>query len=193
MSKCWYVIECYDGKDKEAYARLAVLGYEVWRPTIVVRSMRRWVGKPALNGARITVSAPIFGRYLFVRVEMSDSVRSSVKEQRGVRSWLCLAGSNDPAIIPDELIEHYRQFPHKRVDMKVGLDVGDTVRVLHGPFTDFVGKIARVDSRGVVCAELSIFGRPTPAIFPVGHVALVEHGRRPPIERHVKQRPRKRA
>jgi transcription antitermination factor NusG len=193
MSECWHVIECYEGKDKEAYGRLAALGFNVWRPTIVVRSTRRWVGKPALNGARITVYAPLFGRYLFLRVEMSDSVRSAVKEQRGVRSWLCYAGSNDPAVVPNELIEHYRQFPHERVDMKVAMAIGDTVRALHGPFAGHEGKISRVDLRGVVCAELCIFGRPTPVIFPVGHVALVEQGRRPPIERHVQQRPRKRA
>jgi hypothetical protein len=45
----------------------------------------------------------------------------------------------------------------------------------------------------VLCVEMSIFGRPTPIIFPVGHVELVEQGRRPPIERDVKQRLQERA
>jgi transcriptional antiterminator RfaH len=190
---CWHVVECYDGKDKEVYGRLAALGFEVWRPTVVVRTMRRWRGKPTATGERIKVFAPVFGRYLFIRVAMSDSVRSAVKEQPGVHSWLCFAGSDDPATMPDALIEHYRQLTHKPLEVAIVFAVGDKVRALHGPFAGFEGETIRVDSRGVVCAELTIFGRPTPVIFPVGHVELVEHGRRPPIERDVKQRPRKRA
>lgn len=193
MVKRWHVIECYDGKDKDVYGRLAALGYEVWRPVVVVRSWRRWKGKRLAERDRIKSYAPVFGRYLFVHVEMNDSVRSAIKEQSGVHSWLCWAGSNDPASIPDELIEHYRMFEHKPVEVAIVFAAGDTVRALHGPFGGFEGKVTRVDSRGVVCAEFDIFGRPTPVIFPVGHVELVEQGRRPPIERDVKQRPRKRA
>ncbi|WP_330082465.1 transcription termination/antitermination protein NusG [Methylocystis iwaonis] len=189
----WYALECCEGKDKEVYARLAALGFEVWRPTVVVRSMRRWRGKRTATGERIKVYAPVFGRYLFVHVEMGDSVRYAVLEQPGVHSWLCWAGSDEPATIADELIEHYRRFNHKPVEVAIVFAVGDTVRALHGPLVGHEGEVTRVDSRGVVCAELTIFGRPTPVIFPVGHVELVEHGRRPPIERDVKQRPRKRA
>jgi transcriptional antiterminator NusG len=189
----WHVIECFEGKDREVYGRLAALGFEVWRPVLKVRSAARWDGKPLEANKRKSRYVPIFGRYLFIRIEMTDSVFGAIKEQPGVDAWLCFAGSNEPAIVPDELIAHYRQLKIERVVATTIYKNGDSVRALQGPFTNLQGIVKRVDTKGVVCVEIGIFGRPTPIIFPVGHVELVEHGRRPPIERDVKQRLQKRA
>jgi transcriptional antiterminator NusG len=189
----WHVIECFEGKDREVYGRLAALGYEVWRPVLKVRSAARWNGKPLEVNKRKPRYVPIFGRYLFIRIKMTDSVYGAIKEQPGIDAWLCLAGSDEPAIVPDELIAHYRQFKPERVDSTIVYKRGDIVKALQGPFATLQGLVRRVDTKGVVCVEMSIFGRPTPIIFPVGHVELVEHGRRPPIEHDVRQRPRKRA
>jgi transcription antitermination factor NusG len=189
----WHVIECFDGKDREVYGRLAALGFEVWRPVLKVRSTSRWEGKPLGATQRRSRYVAIFGRYLFIRVEMTDSIYSAIKEQPGVDAWLCFAGSDEPATVPDALILHYRQLRLDRADVSIVFTKGDVVRALQGPFATFQGVVSRVDSRGVLCVEMSIFGRPTPIIFPVGHVELVEQGRRPPIERDVKQRLQKRA
>jgi transcription antitermination factor NusG len=189
----WHVIECFDGKDKEVYGRLAALGFEVWRPVLKIRSTSRWEGKPLGATQRRPRYVAIFGRYLFIRVEMSDSVYSAIKEQPGVDAWLCFAGSDEPATVPDALISHYRQMKLDRAEASTVFSKGDVVRALTGPFATFQGVVSRLDSRGVLCVEMSIFGRPTPIIFPVGHVELVEQGRRPPIERDVRQRLQKRA
>ncbi|MGJ0505622.1 MAG: transcription termination/antitermination protein NusG [Methylocystis sp.] len=189
----WHVIECFEGKDREVYGRLAALGFEVWRPVLKVRPSTRWSGKPLEAKRQKPRYVAIFGRYLFIHIEMTDSVYGAIKEQPGVEAWLCFAGSNEPATVPDALIEHYRQFKPERVDTATVYKNGDIVRALQGPFATFHGVVDRIDSRGVLCVEMSIFGRPTPIIFPVGHVELVEQSRRLPIERDVKQRPRKRA
>jgi transcription antitermination factor NusG len=193
MAGRWYVVECFEGKDREVYGRLAALGFEVWRPVFKARLSSRWAGRPLEARKRTARYQALFGRYLFIRVEMSDSVYGAIKEQPGVDAWLCFAGSNEPATIPDELITHYRQMKLDRPNVTITFTKGDVVRALQGPFATFQGVVSRVDSRGVLCVEMSIFGRPTPIIFPVGHVELVEQGRRPPIERDVKQRLQKRA
>lgn len=189
----WFTVEAYEGRDRDVYGRLAALGYEVWRPVVVVRTMRRWKGKALKDGERVRVFAPVFGRYLFVRVAMSDSVYNAVREQSGVYGWLCFGGTHEPAPVPDEQMRTYFDSDWKAVETPTGLNEGDTVKALVGPFAGFNGVVNRVDSRGTACVEMSIFGRPTPVVFPVGHVELVEHGRRPPIKRDVKKRQRKRA
>jgi transcription antitermination factor NusG len=185
----WYVVEAFDGKDKEAYGRLAALGFTVWRPVVKVRTSVRWSGKPLEAKRQRVRFVPLFGRYLFVRVVMSDSVFGAVKEQPGVNSWLCFAGSDEPAKVADALIEHYRHLDLKPVEKPPDFGKGDIVRALSGPFAGLHGRVDRIDSRGVLCVELSIFGRPTPTIFPVGHVELVEQSRRLPIKRDVSRRP----
>jgi transcriptional antiterminator NusG len=193
MAERWYVVECFEGKDREVYGRLAALGFEVWRPVLKVRSASRWEGRPLEAKQRRSRYVAIFGRYLFIRVDMSDSVYSAIKEQPGVDAWLCFAGSDEPATVPDALILHYREMKLDRAEVSTVFAKGDVVRALTGPFATFQGVVSRVDSRGVLCVEMNIFGRPTPIIFPVGHVELVEHGLRLPIGRDVKHRLQKRA
>lgn len=193
MAKRWHVVECYEGRDKDAFGRLAALGFEVWRPIIKVRIMARWKGTVVKGSARQWKIVPIFGNYLFANVYATDSVYNSVREQSGVRGWVCYAGSDEPAIVPDDVIECFKSYRPQAQEIHCCFGVGDIVRIGEGPFVGYSAKVMRVDSGRVVCVEMDIFGRPTPLIFPVGHVELVEHGRRPPIERDVKRRPRLRA
>ena len=191
-AKRWHVIECFNGRDGDVYGRLAAMGFEVWRPVVAVRSSARWKGKALASPTRRTVYAPLFGRYLFLHVAMSDSVFGAVIEQPGVHSWLCWAGSDDPAAVPDELIAHYREIKDHPVSAIV-YSKGDRVRILAGPFVNHQAVVEGVDSRGGLVVLLDIFGRPTPLPTPVGLVELVEQGRRPPIKRDDAQRQRKRA
>jgi len=188
MAKAWYVIECVEGKSREVYGRLAAMGFAVWRPVHKMRLSARWRGRPLGTIARRPRYMPIFGRYLFINIEMSDSVFGSVIEQPGVYAWLCWAGSDDPAVVPPELIEHYRAIKLHLAKSQPAFAIGDMVRALDGPFAGFEGRVVRVDAGRTLCIEIVIFGRQTPVIFPVGHVELVELGLRPPIEHDVKRR-----
>ena len=47
--------------------------------------------------------------------------------------------------------------------VKIGLEIGETVRITEGPFVDFIGAINDVDeSKGKVRVLVSFFGRETP-------------------------------
>jgi transcription antitermination factor NusG len=191
MAKRWHVIECFDGKDRDAYGRLAALGYEAWRPVIEVRPSQRVPGTDKIT--RTAKLVPLFGRYLFVRVVMSDSVYGAIREVAGVRSWVCMAGSDDPATVPDELISFYRHYRPQAVHGAGVYALRDRVRIMGGPFVNHEGVVVRVDSDKGVVVEIDIFGRPTPLPLPVGLVELVEQGRRPPTKRDDRERQRKRA
>jgi|GEM_PF-6431919 len=183
----WHVVEADEGKDFDVCLRLAAAGYNVWRPVDQVRIAARWQGKALGKNQKVIRKIPRFGRYMFLDAEMSDAIHSAIKQTPGVRDFLCMAGTAQPAEIPSELIEFYRHNVPERTKRKSGIKPTDTVRILNGPFTGFNALVVEVvDKRGTLKIEASLFGRPTPLIIEVGHVELVEHGLRPPIKPNVK-------
>ncbi|PPD10272.1 MAG: hypothetical protein CTY36_00325 [Methylocystis sp.] len=183
----WYVVEAFEGKDFDVCLRLAKAGYNVWRPVDEVKVSRRFVGKRMERIVRSIRRIPRFGRYLFVQTVLTDAIHSAIKQTPGVFGFVCMAGGAEPAELPAELIEFYRTNAPQRSRKKSGIRPTDIVRILSGPFADFNARVIEVvDKRETLKIEISIFGRPTPLIIEVGHVALVEQGRRPPIKPNVK-------
>jgi transcriptional antiterminator NusG len=181
----WYVVEAFEGKDENAYLRLVAGGFKAWRPVDIVRGSRR-TGKSD-RIIRKESKQPRFGRFIFVDVEMNDFVHSAILQTRNVMRFLCFAGSGEPSQIPAELIEFYKHHRPQKAEKTQAIKPKDMVRITDGPFTGFDAKVVEVvDKRGTLKIEATLFGRPTPLIIEVGHVALVELGQRPPIKPNVK-------
>lgn len=174
MARAWYVIECFDGKDAFVRLTLAAAGFNVWRPVREVRVTMRREGKKLAKRKTEKRYVARFGRYLFVQVDMNDSVRAAIREARGVYGWLCYAGTNEPARVPDALIEFYRSNVAKQIEYESALRIGDIGQINAGPFAQHRGIITDVDKRGGGVIEIDIFGRPTPVTFEAGHVDPVE-------------------
>jgi transcription antitermination factor NusG len=172
--RAWYVIECREGKDAHVRLKLAAAGFDVWRPVREIAVTRRWKGVRKAKRQMEKRYVSRFGRYLFLRVEMSDSVRAAILEVNGVHQWLCMAGANSPASVPPELIEFYEANVAQPIDCGHAYKNGDRVSILAEPFAGFVGMIVSIDRRGIIAVEISVFGRPTPLILEVGHVEPVE-------------------
>lgn len=151
----WFVLECMPGKDFDVTRKLAAAGYAVWRPLMRVTSTVRESGarkrKPQWK--------PRFGRYLFLEMAGSESMIWSISTTEGVHRFLARAGSDRPAIVPQEWMNFLRgasPLPDRR-----GLIFapGMSVRVSAGPFTGSVGRVMGVDSCGSVHIEIHAFGR----------------------------------
>jgi transcription antitermination factor NusG len=186
MTKQWYVVEAFEGKDFDVALRLAAAGFNVWRPVDEIRSGARWSGKRIASNRRMVRKVARFGRYLFVELEMTDAVRWAIRTAPNVFGFICFAGTNEPAILPRELIDFYRDNLPARGAIGKDIHKADRVRIKDGPFAFCEGVVDDVDKRGILRVTISIFGGPTPLIIEVGHVELVEHGQRPPIGLSVK-------
>jgi transcription antitermination factor NusG len=187
MTKQWYVVEAFEGKDFDVALRLAAAGFNVWRPVDEIRSGARWSGKKIGGNRRLIRKVARFGRYLFVELEMTDAVRWAIRTAPSVFGFICFAGTNEPAIVPRELIDFYRDNMPARGASGKDIHKTDRVRIKDGPFAFCEGVVDDVDKRGILRVTISIFGGPTPLIIEVGHVELVEQGRRPPIGRDVRK------
>jgi len=173
MAKRWYVIETVDRRDEDATLRLCAAGFEAWRPVDVVRSPRRPVGRRAAatrGEPRIERKISRFGRFVFLRVDLNACVRSAVLSVASVRRFLCFAGTDDPASVPDDLIAYYREHVPVRWPSLVVYQVGQVVEFTGGPFEGRAARVKRVDERGILSVELDVLGRATPIVVEVAHV-----------------------
>jgi transcription antitermination factor NusG len=184
--KRWYVVEAFHGEDELAYLRLAAVfvntDLTVWRPVDVERCPDRRArssGKPRRDRRR-----PRFGRFIFLRANLSDSLYHAVKNATHVRGFLTYAGSFEPASLPDKLVEFYRQEIPRRMKLPDGLAIGATVRINDGPFIGLRGPVEALVDTGVVTVSVQLFGRLTPLPIEVGHVSVeVTELAKPPSSR----------
>jgi len=188
---CWYVVEAEQGRDFSACLILAQTMPDVWRPLDPARStirskMDNKAGALASNSTRVTRKEPRFGRYFFVKCQMNPAVESAILDltdkQRNplVHSILRSKRGDAPSPIPDEQILFWRKNKPVKSPQVAKIKRGAVVEVTDGPFKGHLGGVSAIDECGIVKVDINIFGRLTPIIFEVGHVALRELGQRPP-------------
>ena len=121
------------------------------------------------DGQRRTVSRKIFPGYILVQmVELrEDDPKSNqawfvVRNTPGVTGFVG-SGSRPVPLGDDEVRRILKQMRVEEPRIKVGFAVGESVRIIDGPFLDFVGTVDELNlEKGKVKVLVSFFGRETP-------------------------------
>ena len=165
MSKQWYVIHTYSGHENKVKVsleeRLNAAGLhdrvgQILVPTEDVVEIK--------GGKRRVSSRKFFPGYLLIEMEMGDDIWYVIKDTPKVTGFL--GGDKTPTPLLDEEVAQIQE--HMRGETaepkpKMHLDLGENVRVIDGPFTNFTGVIREVNpERGKLKVMVSIFGRATP-------------------------------
>ncbi len=159
----WYVVHTYSGHENKVAAtlkqrieseHLADRILEVLVPTqdkIEIKS-----------GKKATIKEKIFPGYLLIKMVLDDASWLAVRTTQGVTSFVGMG--NKPTPISDAEVATIVKFTQSETPLyKQVFMVNDTVKIVDGPFADFIGKIDNVDEeRGKVKVLVSIFGRETP-------------------------------
>jgi transcriptional antiterminator NusG len=165
MSKRWYVIHTYSGHENKVKVSLEErlnatgLGERVGQILVPTEDVVEIKG-----GKRKVSSRKFFPGYLLIEVEMNDDVWYMIKDTPKVTGFL--GGAKDPTPLSEEEVMHILE--HMRGEAaepkpKVLFELGENVRVIDGPFTNFTGVIKEVHpERGKLKVMVSIFGRSTP-------------------------------
>ncbi len=174
MAKRWYVIHAYSGYEKQVMRSLAErikrAGMEekfgeILVPTEEVVEMR--------EGQKRKSERKFFPGYVLVQMELDDDTWHLVKEVPRVMGFI--GGRSDrPAPISDreaEAILNRVKEGAEKPKPKVLFEVGEVVRVVDGPFTDFNGVVEEVNyEKSRLRVGVSIFGRSTPVELEFGQV-----------------------
>ncbi len=175
----WYIIHAYSGfenKVKEAIISEAErLGLsegveEVEVPTETVTEVKR--------GKKVQVERKFMPGYVLAKLRMNDDIYHLVKNTPKVTGFL--GNNNKPQPISEKEAARYfggvaeAQASPKR-EIHVDYEIGDSVKVLDGPFASFNGVVEELDfDKAKVKVSVSIFGRATPVELDFEQVELVK-------------------
>ncbi len=160
----WYVINTYSGHEKKVKAnlehRLVSLGQRENVREIVVPTEQVVETK---DGQKVQTEKRTLPGYVLVNMDMTPDALWVVKDTPGVTGFV--GSSSDPVpLTQGEVDRLLRTHSELRPKVRAEFTVGETVKVISGPLSDFTGEIAEINSEaGRVKVLVSIFGRETPA------------------------------
>lgn len=165
MARQWYILHTYSGFEEKVktalHERIKQAGQEelfgeILVPTEQVVEM--------VNGAKKTSARKFFPGYILINVDLNDETWHTVRDTPKVTGFV----GNDlhPESLSDadamKIIGRIKDGALKPKP-KVMYEVGDSVRVTDGPFSNFQGVVDEVyPDKGRVRVMVSIFGRETP-------------------------------
>lgn len=159
----WYIVHTYSGHEdrvaKSLKQRIQSLGFENRIFDIIVP--KRNTIKVS-GGKKETVREKIFPGYLLVKMLLDDESWLLVRTTQGVTSFI--GTGNKPTPISEKEVEAIQKFMTMEEPLyKAAFSKGEAVKIVDGPFSDFLGTIDEIDeTKGRLKVLVSIFGRETP-------------------------------
>ena len=166
----WYVIHTYSGYENKVKKNLEHriesmdvrdLIFQVVIPTETEIEIR--------DGQRKPVQRKMYPGYVLVEmIELHEGDETSNKAWYVVRNTPGVTGfvgsGNRPVPLDEEEVRRIlRSMQAEAPKVKVGFQVGQTVRIIDGPFIDFTGQVDDINTeKGKVKVLVSFFGRETP-------------------------------
>ena len=177
MSMRWYIVHAYSNFEKKVAEQLREQAKqrgledkfsEILVPTEDVVEIRR--------GRKVNSERKFFPGYVLVKMDMTDDAYHLVKNTPKVTGFL--GSNNKPQPISEKEaaryfggVEEAKAAPKK--DIHVDYEIGDSVKVLDGPFASFNGLVEELDfDKQKVKVSVSIFGRATPVELEFEQVEL---------------------
>jgi transcription termination/antitermination protein NusG len=165
VAKLWYIVHTYSGFENKVKTalqeRLKSSGKEDLIDQILV-PIEQVV--ELVKGKRKTSSRKFYPGYILVHMELSDDTWHLVRHTPKVTGFL--GGKDRPIPVTDEeaqAIINQMEEGTQKPRPKFQFEKGDDIRVVDGPFTNFIGVVDEViPEKGKVRVLVSIFGRATP-------------------------------
>lgn len=159
----WYVIHTYSGYENKVRQNLmhrvetmdvSDKIFEVVVPTQDEIEIK--------NNQRQTVQRKVFPGYVLVKMVMDEDSWHVVRNTPGVTSFVGMA--NKPTPLGDEEVQSItKAMTAEAPKVRVSLSMGDSVRIMDGPFSDFRGTIDEINQeKGKIKVLVSFFGREVP-------------------------------
>jgi len=164
--KEWYVVNTYAGHENRVKdnleKRLETMGISENLFRIVVAEETQIEVK---NEKSKEVVKNIFPGYLFVEMIMTDEAWYVVRNTPGVTGFIGSSGGGAKPfpVKQDEIEKILRRIGQSDKSIEVDFAVGDSVKILSGPFSGMEGKVESMnDQTQVATVLITLFGRETP-------------------------------
>ena len=159
----WYVVNTYSGHENKVKQniehRVTSLGQKRHLRQIVVPTETVTEIKDGQKESKEKRTMP---GYVLVNMELNEESWSLVKNTPGVTGFV--GASNEPVPLTQPEVDRllHREVAQK-VATKAQFSIGESVKVVSGPLSDFSGEISEINQDAAKLKVLvSIFGRETP-------------------------------
>ncbi len=170
LEKRWYVLRAIGGQEKKitenihnqiALYNMENMIFQVLNPSEKVYSVR--------NGKKFSKERTFFPGYILVECIMTSEVQGVLREANGVLGFLTEVKGGIPMPIRQSEVNRILgiadQVAEEEVEEQVSVpfEVGESVKVIDGPFNTFIGVIEEVNNeKKKLIVMVKIFGRKTP-------------------------------
>ena len=163
----WYVVHTYSGHENKVKVNIEKIvenrGMQDKVLKIIVPTEDRVEIK---NGQRKVKTRKMFPGYVLVKMIVTNESWYLVRNTQGVTGFVG-HGSEPIPLTKDEV----RRMGIEKIYIDLNIDVGDSVKVINGPFESFMGVVEEVSmEKQTLKARISMFGRDTPVELEFGQV-----------------------
>lgn len=159
----WYVVHTYSGHENKVSANLKQrietqnLTHKIFDIVVPTRNI-----VTVKHGKKEEQKEKIFPGYILVKMVLDDDTWLAVRTTQGVTAFVGVG--NKPTPISEKEVDAIRKFMQMEAPKyKTTFSVGEAVKIVDGPFADFLGTIDSIDEeKGKLKVLVSIFGRETP-------------------------------
>ncbi len=163
----WYVVHTYSGHENKVKVNIEKIvenrGMQDLIHSIIVPTEDRVEIK---NGQRKVKTRKIFPGYVLVKMIVTNESWYLVRNTQGVTGFV--GHGSEPIPLTTEEV---RRMGIEKVTIDLDVEVGDTVKVISGPFESFMGVVEEVSmEKQTLKVRISMFGRDTPVELEFGQV-----------------------
>ena len=168
----WYVVQTSSGYENTVKVTIekTVQSRQLQDQILAISIPVETVTEITEAGVSKTYDRKLYPCYVFVKMVYSDDTWHVIRGVRGVTGFVGPHGE-DPMPLSDE--EVYAMGGEKR-EIVVNYNVGDSVRILDGPFSSFTGTVESIEvDKNSVSVVVTMFGRETSVEFELDQVEVI--------------------
>jgi len=159
----WYVVHTYSGHEHKVTAALTQRTKSMNLTDHILEILIPTQNKIQIRkGQKYSVKEKLFPGYMLVKLILTDDSWLAIRTTQGVTGFVGVG--NKPTPLPKSEVQNIMKFMKMEAPKyKATFSVGEAVKIIEGPFADFLGSVESIDDeRGKVKVLVSIFGRETP-------------------------------
>ena len=163
MGKNWYVVHTYSSFEEKVKLTIEEKAVKSGLKDKISRILIPSEKVIELKGGKKKESdKKFYPGYILIELEMDDEMWHIIRNTPHVTGFI---GGTKPVPLSEEevavIVQQMEKGPVPQI--KTQFQKGGSVRIIDGPFTNFVGFVEDVDiDHGRLCVMVSIFGRQTP-------------------------------
>ncbi len=159
----WYVVHTYSGHENKVATMLQQRVESMHLKDRVFEIIIPTQNKIKISkGAKQEVAEKIFPGYILVKMILDDDSWVTIRTTQGVTGFLGVGKTPTP-IGKGEVETILKFMKMEAPKYKATFSVGEAVKIIEGPFANFLGTVDNIDDeKGKVTVLVSIFGRETP-------------------------------